>query len=77
MTRLTKRVERETDARGWRGKRNLIVALVPGDLVEVREKGTRKRWSLPIEAIYDLAVKAEVASKKRAKAEARKSKGRQ
>lgn len=75
MTKLHKRVERETDAKGWRGKRNLIVAFLPGDLIELREKGTRKRWTIPIEAVYSLAVKAEVASQKRARAEARKKKG--
>lgn len=73
MTRLTKPVTRETDARGWRRKRNLIVSLLPGDLIELREKGTRKRWTITIEAVYDIAVKAEVAMAKRAKAEARKA----
>ena len=74
MTRLTKRVERETDARGWRGKRNLIVALLPGDLIEIREKGTRKRWVLPVDAAYHLAIKMEVAAQKKEKAAARKAK---
>ncbi len=74
MTRLTKRVERETEARGWRGKRVIIVALLPGDVIELREKGTRKRWIVPVGAVYDIAVKAEVAAAKRAKAEARKAK---
>lgn len=74
-TRLTKRVERETEARAGRGtRRNLIVALLPGDVIELREKGTRKRWLLPVDAAFSVAVKMEVAAAKRAKAEARKAK---
>lgn len=42
MTRLTKPVTRETDARGWRGRRNLIVSLLPGGMIELR-----KKWGLP------------------------------
>lgn len=74
MTKLTKRVERETLAFSRFSRRNLIVALCPGDLIEIREKGTRKRWVLPVDAAFSLAVKMEVAAQKKAKAEAKKAK---
>lgn len=74
MTRLTKRVERETETWSRHSRRNLIIALCPGDMIEIREKGTRKRWVLPIDAAFSLAVKMEVAAEKKAKAEAKKAK---
>lgn len=72
-TRLLKRIERETFSI-LRSRRVIVVGLLPGDLLEFREKGRRKRYLLPVAAAMWTAIKAEVALEKRLKAEARKAK---
>jgi hypothetical protein len=49
----------------------LVVTLTPGDLIEIREERRRSGYIVPIAAVFDLAVKIEVAARKRAKADAR------
>lgn len=64
-TKLLKRVVRETFS-SERG-RTIMVALLPGDCVEVWEKGCHKKWIFPIKSVLHAAIKAEVAEKKRLK----------
>lgn len=46
--------------------RTLAVTLYPGDVIGVRQSGTRKEYQVPLAWVFNMAVKAEVA---RAKAE--------
>ena len=52
--------------------RNVVVIIGPGNLVGFRLKGTRHIYSIPLLAVYAMAVKAEVAAKKTAKGKAKK-----
>lgn len=71
-TKLQKRIVRET-AMSFNKGRPLMVALCPGDLIEVWPKGTRKRWEASVEAIMSMAIKMYVASEKARKAAERKA----
>jgi hypothetical protein len=55
MTKLTKRVTRETQI-NYRG-RNLIVALDPDAGIMVKEKGRRQWFELDILTAYEVAMK--------------------
>ena len=62
MTVLNKPVARLT--RGaysvlYRKPRQIVCALVPGDLLEFREKGRRAKWALPIDEAFLSAVRLE------------------
>jgi hypothetical protein len=46
-----------------RGKR-VVVTLEPGDLITMRHERERKAYSVPIAAVYDMAVKAHVQALK-------------
>lgn len=70
MTQVLKPVTRETLSRD-RG-RNLIVTLHPTYL-EVRPKGTRRRYTLTYEACMWQAIRREVDEMRREKAKARKA----
>ena len=70
MTPLRKPVYRLTDTlvRDRSTRRLLIAGLLPGDVIEVRLKGTRQRVSVPIEHVYYLGQRllaAERAAEKR------------
>jgi hypothetical protein len=39
--------------------------LHPGGVIELREKGRRKTFSLPIAAVYEMAVLAELRAERR------------
>lgn len=60
MTLLEKPIHRKT--RGaysvlyFRRPRQLIVSLLPGDLIEFREVGRRTRFQIPIETAFRRAV---------------------
>lgn len=71
-TKLTKPLSRETFSSLRSGGRVLIVTLLPGDLVEIREKGRRMRYLVPIVSIAWMGIKIEAAAAKKAKAQARK-----
>ena len=60
-TRLNKPVYRETatTVRDRSKRRVLIAGLEPGDVITIRPKGTRKAYSVSIEAIYHYAAKLE------------------
>jgi len=70
VTRLDKVVRRETAVgiRDGGRSRPLLVELHPRH-IELRQKGTRRRFSVSYDAIYDLAVKvivrAQLAEKKK------------
>ena len=74
-TRLKKRVVRQTEF-SFDQRRQLMVALVPGDMVEVWHKGCRKKWEVPVTAVLHLAMKMELAARKREKAAAKKARAR-
>lgn len=54
--------------------RRVVVTLLPGDVIEFREKGTRHRLLLHIEAAYSVAAKAAAEAIKRERAERRRKK---
>jgi hypothetical protein len=58
-TELLKRVERVT-LLPHRG-RKLVIALLPGDLLEIREKGRRTREVISIAGVFDYAIITRVA----------------
>ena len=76
MTLLVKAVRRETQitVRDRSKRRSLIVTLLPGDVIELRAKGTRKAYVLDIETAYQVAMKIAADHVRRAKDAARKSK---
>ena len=65
MTRLQRPVTRET-VHVVDGGRTMVVTLQPGDLITMRLKGTRTRYTTTLAACYCLAVKAQVESERRA-----------
>lgn len=51
-----------------------MVALLPGDLIEIWDKGTHKHWEITIKAVESLAIKIAVAAEKSRKAAEKKAK---
>jgi hypothetical protein len=69
MTKLTKPITRECPRTTDRG-REIILSLLPGDLLTFRPKGRRITFTLSIRAAYDLSAKLyarDVAMEKKAK----------
>lgn len=64
-TKLLKKVSRETvlEHRG----RKLVISMLPGDLIEIREKGRQTREILTIGGAFDYAIITRVAHEKFAK----------
>ena len=75
-TQLKKAVHRETETtvRDKGARRELVLSLLPGDLIGVRLKGTRTTYTIDSVAAYHFAVKIQVAYDKRMKAKAKKEK---
>lgn len=76
MTKLRKKVQRETRARyhesgKWRA---IMVALEPPDLITFRAKGCKTKYSITAKAGFELAVLAEVERKRKEKREQKKKK---
>ena len=71
MTPLTKPISRR-GCMPCHG-RTLAVTLYPGDVIGVRQSGTRTEYTLPLAAIYSLAVRIEVQRKKAEKAAAKQA----
>lgn len=72
MTDLKKPVSRVS--KGTKGMvfeagkmRPIVITLVPPCILKFRPKGCRKSYSLTTDVCYSMAVKADVAEKKRAK----------
>jgi hypothetical protein len=54
-----------------------MVALLPGDLIEIWDKGMHKHWEISIKAVESLAIKMAVAAEQaRKKAEKKARAGR-
>jgi hypothetical protein len=69
-TKLSRPVRRTTEVIVER-RRRLVVSLYPHGTIGVRASGLRTEYELPLDAVYALAVKAEVARRKVEKAAAR------
>ena len=67
MKTLKKKVERESNGRVFeRGKwRSVVITLEPPCLLKFRAKGCRRSYSLTSSDCYVMAVKADVADKKK------------
>ena len=72
MTRLTKPVRRECARTTDRG-REIVLSLLPGDLLTFRRKGARTTYTLTIEAAYHLAAKCYARAEEAAKKAKRKA----
>ena len=61
MTPLRKPVARlaSVTVRDRSKRRAIVVALLPGDVIELRLHGTRRRYSLSVESAYYHAVRLE------------------
>ena len=70
-TELLKKVSRVT-LLAHRG-RKLVVTLLPGDLLEIREKGRRAREVISIASVYDYAIIQRVMREKWLKQQAKKN----
>jgi len=71
MTTLKKPIHRTTQ--GSHYGRQLVVTLEPFDLITIRQKGRRTRYTLPLTAVYDLAGKVYAREAMKQKAAARKA----
>jgi hypothetical protein len=69
-TKLSRPLRRTTEVIVER-RRRLVVSLYPRGTIGVRASGLRTEYVLPLDAVYALAVKAEVARRKVEKAAAR------
>ena len=76
MTKLTKKVARESDAAVYeRSKyRPIMVTVEPPDRISFRLKGTQRSYSLPIAMCFRIAVEAEVEARRALKRKAKKNK---
>lgn len=76
MTLLEKPVHRKT--RGaysvlYARPRQIIVSLMPGDLLQFREAGRRTKYTIPVDLVMKQAVKAAALAEFREKQKARKA----
>ena len=71
-TRLTRPVRRTTLVIVER-RRQLVVTLYPRGTIGVRASRLRTEYELPLDAIYELAVRAHVARRKAESGERRRS----
>lgn len=83
MTSTDRAVRRKTRERynvlycNSRKAREIVVAILPGDVLEFREHGRRCRWYLAIETAFRYAVRIKAFAEAAEKAKKRKSrKGR-
>ena len=64
LTRVVSRVTLRPESRD--AGRQIVVGLMPGDLLTFRLARGRKTWTLPVSAAYSLAVKLAVAAEAKA-----------
>jgi hypothetical protein len=69
MTKLTTKVERETNAKIFECSkhREVIVTLAPPSQIGFRLKGTKRTYWLPAEACYWVALKAHTDAERKVK----------
>ena len=69
MTRLNKKVRRETFARLDLDKfsrgRPIIIELEPPDLISFRWKGLQKKYSAPVSKLMQITIQAHVDAERR------------
>lgn len=70
LTRIVSPVTRRPESRD--AGRQLVVSLIPGDLLEFRLSRSRKRWTLPVAAAYAQAVRRALAAEERTKPKRRR-----
>lgn len=70
-TELKKSVSRVTI--GTHRGRKLVISLLPGDVIEIREKGRRTRETLSIAGAFDYAIITRVSRDKFLKKQAKKN----
>ena len=70
LTRIVSRVTLRPESRD--AGKQLVVSLIPGDLLEFRLARGRKRWTLPVAAAYCMAVKRTLAAEERTKPKRRR-----
>lgn len=75
MTTLTRPVVRKCSRTAEQG-RPIIVALEPGDVIALRQKGRRGWYRLTVSSVFWSAVKADAREKAREKAARRKARGK-
>jgi hypothetical protein len=69
-TELNKPVSRVTV--GEHRRRKLVITLLPGDLIEIREKGRRTREVISIAGVFDYAIILRVQHERFAKKQKKK-----
>jgi hypothetical protein len=80
MTSLAKPVRRKTRGAfnvlysGARNARPIVVALVPGDVIEFRELGRRQRYLLAVDTAFKVAVRLHAQHEAAERRAARKGK---
>lgn len=68
MTEIRKAVRRRTAGTynvlycSPRKARKVVVAIIPGDVLEFREQGRRLRWHLAIDSAFKYAVRCKAAA---------------
>ena len=70
MTDLRKPIQRRTVEACPAVRRRLVVALLPGDVIEFREAGRRRRYSAPLARVFAAVARWNVDAER---AEARKT----
>ena len=73
MTDLRKPVRRRTVGVCQAARRQLVVYLLPGDVVGFRESGRRRIWTAPIGRLYVQTVKWTVDAERAEKRKQRKA----
>lgn len=79
MTKLDKPVRRRTRSAynvlycGGNKAREIVVAILPGDVLEFRESGRRGRWYLAIDTAFRYAVRVKAFTEAAEKGKQRKS----
>ena len=73
MTDLRKRVERRTVDPVASVRRQVVVALLPGDVVAFREAGRRKWYTAPVGKLFTTVVRWNVDAEQAAKKAERKA----
>lgn len=52
---------------GSRRARQIVIALLPGDVLEFRESGRRSRWQIPIDSAFRYAVHCQALASRSAR----------